>query len=435
MNLSSLPALAAFACLLAFCLCASARPSFLKPPPEGVTEVVGTGITAVVELRDRTLLANTGARSADGGKTWVPGSLGEGVGGDGLLRLQSGALALTTNDSLRLSQDEGKTWSMPLKARLLGTPLHAALTQLSTGRLLWPARACYGNMWHPDMKYEDASAYGTWRGIRVQLEGHGHIPEVSIAGVSRSDDQGQSWQCGLPGVDWGESTGFMYSAATLMGWFGSTGQPTDGDAWVTDCDEPTVAECPDGSILFFARSTVGRIVASTSTDGGQTWTLVRPTNLAASYSPPRLVRIPGTGNLLCIWNQVSAQEIRRGYRRGRLSCAVSPDGGKTWQHFQTLELSEGLQDVDRVEPEYPIPMVVRSRKDVGEVPDGWATFDYPSISFAADRVFVMYYRAWIEEQAGGAAATLGERNPMANTAVKTSEHVLRVYPMRWFTGG
>jgi len=134
---------------------------------------------------------------------------------------------------------------------------------------------------------------------------------------------------------------------------------------VTDTDEPTIAETKDGKVLFFARSTVGRIVQSWSDDGGVHWTPVLPTNLANSYSPARLVRIPKTGDLLCVWNHMSGEEIRRGYRRGRLTAAISKDGGHAWENFKTLELSEGLDDVARVEPEYPITMLVRARKNVG----------------------------------------------------------------------
>ena len=88
----------------------AARPIFRKPPPERVVELVGHGMWSVVELRDGTLLANTGARSADGGQTRTEGSFTEGVSGDQLLRLQSGALALAGNGKVWLSPDEGQMW-------------------------------------------------------------------------------------------------------------------------------------------------------------------------------------------------------------------------------------------------------------------------------------------------------------------------------------
>ena len=48
-----------------------------------------------------------------------------------------------------------------------------------------------------------------------------------------------------------------------------------------------------------------------------TWSLPQPTELASSYSPCRLRTIPTAGDLLCVWNQVSGDEIRRGLRRSR----------------------------------------------------------------------------------------------------------------------
>ena len=136
---------------------------------------------------------------------------------------------------------------------------------------------------------------------------------------------------------------------------------------------------------------------------------MRPTELAASYSPPRLRRIPATGDLICVWNQVSREEIRRGYRRGRLSCAISRDSGESWEHFRTIEVSAGLADVDQIAPEHPIIPVI-GLPEVGALPDDFATFDYPNVCFAGDRVFLIYHRSWVDSgPEARQARTLGER--------------------------
>ncbi len=166
----------------------------------------------------------------------------------------------------------------------------------------------------------------------------------------------------------------------------------------------------DGALL----SNDGRI----SSDGGMTWTPVAPAELANSYSPPRLVRIRKTGDLMCVWNQVSPEEIRRGFRRGRLSVAVSQDSGATWGHFKTLELSGGLEDVDRVTPGC-MEMVIRARKDVGKLPDDYAFFHYANVCFAGDMVYIMYSR-------GGPFLGIAEQN------LHKQEQVLRIYPLDWF---
>ncbi|MBM3471751.1 MAG: exo-alpha-sialidase [Armatimonadetes bacterium] len=397
---------------------ADAKPVSRKPPPAGVVELTGVGFQSLVELADGSLLAANGQVSTDDGSTWgAARPLAEGLSADGILRLKSGALALSGQAggryALSLSRDEGRTWSAPAPVELLGTPYHDVVTQLRTGRLLYPSRICFANDKHPGLTYVEASAYGTWLGLPLQVEGHYHYPEIDIGSVSYSDDEGASWRL---------------CEGQLMGWFDARGV-TNGRGGITACDEPSVAETRDGKVIFFARSTVGRIVQSESTDGGQTWSAVRPTELANSYSPPRLRRIPSTGDLLCVWNQVSREEIRRGYRRGRLSGAVSRDG-LTWEHFRTIEVSEGLADIERVPPQHPLTPVVAAA-DVGRLPPGFATFDYANVCFARDRAYVFYQRSWVEAAEGSEATTLGERK---GTTTKPGEIVLRIYPLGWFYG-
>ena len=167
-----------------------------------------------------------------------------------------------------------------------------------------------------------------------------------------------------------------------------------------------------------ARSTVGRLVQSFSTDGGESWLSVKPSMLPSSESPGIMVALPETGDLLIVWNQVSREEIRRGYRRGRLSSAISRDGGQSWDHFRTLELSYGLEDIDRIQAEYPIQMV-RARDNVGVLPDGWTYFHYANLDVVGDKVVFRYGRA----------------TPLSGVAELHFENqgsVLRVYPVDWF---
>ena len=260
-------------------------------------------------------------RSDDGGATWgEPLALelpdAGRLQGLACIRLQAGSLALVYRDRqecfrLVVSKDDGRTWRQRSFVDLLGSPYYDALIETGDGTLVLPSRECYGNDDHPGLEYRKVSTWGTWKGLPLQVSGHYHYPEIDIAAVSRSGDEGRTWQRGGP----------------LMGWFDEHGI-ANGYGGISACDEPSVAETADGRLLFFARSTVGRIVASSSSDGGERWTAVRPTELAASYSPPRLRRIPATGDLICVWNQVSREEIRRGHRRGRLSAAISRDSGR-----------------------------------------------------------------------------------------------------------
>ena len=406
----------------------SARPQFRTPVPEGVIEVTGVAVgeaSALVALTDGALGLIAGGellRSTDGGATWgepLALQLPDAGRMQGLacIRLQSGPLALVYGDRqecfrLVMSDDDGRTWQQRGNVDLLGSPYYDALIETGAGMLVLPSRTCYANDDHPGLEYRAASSWGTWKGLPLQVSGHYHYPEIDIAAVSRSQDDGRSWHRSQP----------------LMGWFDEHGI-ANGFGGVSACDEPSVAETADGRLLFFARSTVGRIVASSSSDGGERWTPVRPTELAASYSPPRLRRIPATGDLICVWNQVSREEIRRGYRRGRLSAAISRDSGASWEQFKTIEVSAGLADVDQVAPEYPISPVI-GLPDVGVLPDDFATFDYPNVCFAGDRVFLIYHRAWVESGPGARQArTLGERKGEAG---KSRESVVRSYPLDWF---
>jgi hypothetical protein len=223
-----------------------------------------------------------------------------------------------------------------------------------------------------------------------------------------SDDEGKTWRL---------AQGYYKTPQFLWGWFDREGI-ANGYAGHTSFGETTLAETRDAGILMFGRSEVGRVIYSHSVDAGETWTSPLPTTLPSSGSPARLRRIPSTGDLLCIWNQVSHEEIRRGYRRGRLSAALSKDDGFTWTNFKTLELSEGLEEQDRLAPEFPIAMV-RARDTLGRFPDGFAYFHYANANVLGDQVYLTYLRG--SPLQGIAEQKLGEQGD-----------ILRVYPLQYF---
>ena len=139
---------------------------------------------------------------------------------------------------------------------------------------------------------------------------------------------------------------------------------------------------------------------------------------------PRIVRIPKTGDLLCVWNQVSREEIRR----GRLSVAFSEDSGASWKNFSTVEVSAGMEDIDRIPPESPIVPVI-GLHDVGAIPDNFAVFRYPNVGFAKDKVYIMYAREWFESDTESGTFEDGSG---AAQIKKGLEQVLRIYPLEYF---
>ncbi|MCH2597025.1 MAG: exo-alpha-sialidase, partial [Pirellulales bacterium] len=104
----------------------------------------------------------------------------------------------------------------------------------------------------------------------------------------------------------------------------------DGHMAHKTCEEPVVVELKDRRLLSYISSTCGRIIKSYSEDGGEHWMKVQPTDIAMSNSPCAMKSLPGTGDLVLVWNMMSADEICQGSRRGRLCIAISKDDGDTW---------------------------------------------------------------------------------------------------------
>jgi hypothetical protein len=288
------------------------------------------------------------------------------------LRLLSGKLYRERADHSETSTDEGETWQRGgrIKPFKLGSKLNDVAVQLRSGtyrgRIVVPFYiGMYGN--HPDYTTTGRGGYAIWKGKKILLETHTHIPEISGSFVCYSDDKGQTWLSCVSD----SGRGFM------MGYF------KDGHVGHLTCEEPVVAELKDGRLLCFMRSTCGRILKSYSSDGGETWTKVELTDVAMSNSPCMLKRLPKTGDLVMVWNQMSAEEIRRGYRRGRLSLAISRDDGQSWVNRSTLELSPGLKPATHVEVP-PLQAMVRGASGpdtvMSELPDGFTHFHYPNVS-------------------------------------------------------
>ena len=71
--------------------------------------------------------------------------------------------------------------------------------------------------------------------------------------------------------------------------------------------EPGVVELPDGRLWMYIRAGHGFQYACTSNDGGEHWTAPEPTTLASPLSPATARRIPGSDDLLCVWNDHSGR--------------------------------------------------------------------------------------------------------------------------------
>jgi sialidase-1 len=302
-----------------------------------------------------------------------------------ILELKDGSLlfAYTVDDhappesfgiNARKSQDRGRTWSKPyLLQRLgMGWMAHPSLLRLKDGKILF--------------------AYSVGKSGEDLLSGHDDAQQY----VRISGDEGQTWteqicMTLIPGVCLAMpdrlrqlSTGRIILSIDLglqqLQDVAAHGYLTQDKGYVSLCvysdnggytwwfsknyvqvpgsyetGEPVIAELADGRLILLARTRLGYLARSYSTDQGETWSpgeLVH--DLPASIpSPLMLVRVPTTGDLLCLWcrntyapGQAAGEEIpsvpmgtwtlSRGQVRAPLSSAISRDGGQTWENARDL---------------------------------------------------------------------------------------------------
>ncbi|GMW01775.1 MAG: hypothetical protein AMXMBFR84_29120 [Candidatus Hydrogenedentota bacterium] len=251
----------------------------------------------------------SGLISTDNGYTWegkftlVENDGGRNVMEVNFLRLKDGRIALfycqkNTESTdcrvmMRVSGDEGKTWG-PAK-------------QLS-----------------PDNKYT-----GLTNGRSIRLKSGRILLEAWENGDSYcylSDDEGETWR---------ESQRV---------------KPGDG-SW-----EPACIELKDGRVLMLMRTGLGGQFKSISADGGSTWSDPVPTPLTGTAAPVSISRVPGTDDLLAIWNNNAGAGARR-----PLTAALSNDEGETWSTVKNIE--DGPTDQ-------------------------WA---YPAVTWFADRAYLTYF--------------------------------------------
>jgi len=251
--------------------------------------------------------------SHDGGSTWQvheqPIVENEGrmnVMSVSFLRLPSGELLLfyiiknsrhDCREHVRRSADDGKTWSDPT----LCVPVpgyfvtnNDRVVQLRSGRILVPASL------HETVK-------------------DGHRP--GRLSVMISDDDAHTWRA-----------------------VGPVEPPPD---CASGLQEPGLVELADGRLWMHCRTDTGRHWQCFSNDQGETWSSAEPSEFQAPCSPLCIKRIPGSNDLLAVWNDhsgrfpipdVTSEELhKKSWGRTPLATAISSDDGKTWQHHRAVE--------------------------------------------------------------------------------------------------
>ena len=398
-----------------------------RQPEVGVEMEAPLNSPSLFQLDDGRLMMLSSGRvcySEDNGLSWTePQELSAPVAF--ATRLSSGQLAGPGPDGLfHVSGDDGRTWEARGKmligdrfapARIGGGVARQAyvpafpysrggsalLVQLRSGRILMPARFISGS----GSGGHSPGSWGILGGELVAIEGHSHSPEPDIGYVFYSDDEGRTWK----------------RTGGLMVWH------EEGYGGLWPVDEPTIVEAANGDVVLYFRTSIGRVYTSRSQpaayidrrgqrvqrQAGDLFDPPQPTPLSGSYSPCTIQRILKTGDLLIVWNQVSGKEMRAGYRRGRLSSAISRDDGKTWGNFRTID-QVVLPPAGRVAPD-PEPRMARGLDYVGVLPEDFGHVGYPTLGIVDETVFVTWSRSVVNPREGDVT---GRR--------------MRVLPLSWF---
>ena len=249
--------------------------------------------------------------SDDAGRTWsreprvvVENKAGANVMSVSLLRLRSGDIALfylVKNNLLdcrpvmRLSTDETETWSEP---RPVGAaPGYFVLNndrviQLKDGRLVVPV--------------------GFHRARASDPKNYRSLDMRAIALWYLSDDEGKTWR--------EADTWWALPARTATG-----------------LQEPGVVELADGRLFSWMRTDQGTQFGSYSTDDGKSWLLPEATALSSPASPASIKRLPGSADLLAVYNDHSGRFPFPKGKRTPLVAAISSDDGKTWPQRKLVE--------------------------------------------------------------------------------------------------
>jgi hypothetical protein len=98
-----------------------------------------------------------------------------------------------------------------------------------------------------------------------------------------------------------------------------------------------VVEVSDGSLFSWSRTDQGSQFGFRSTDGGRTWTPPGPTELVSPVGPASIKAIPGTNDLLALFNDHSGRFPFPPKKRNPFVAAISSDGGKTWPLRKLIE--------------------------------------------------------------------------------------------------
>lgn len=288
--------------------------------PDPATTVGGAGIGDEVPCRISSMVSTDRGRTWGGHKVMQPNVWKHNVKHPNLVRLSETEVLFSyvgwdsptnRNVFMRRSTDNGATWGEQMQVSEPGWYCNNAdrALRLSTGRVILPAHGPYSDNYIGGGPYKGGNLHSF---------------------VFYSDDGFKTWK---------RSSDSM----TAKG---------------RGCHEPTIVELKDGRLYCLMRNTNKCQYFSISEDGGDHWSEPAPTTLDSPESPALVKRIPTTGDLIVLWNNVPSKS---NWPRTPLTAAISRDEGQTWG---------GYHDIDN-RPDYDAA--------------------YASLTFVGDEALIAYY--------------------------------------------
>jgi hypothetical protein len=289
------------------------------------------------------------------------------------VELGDGSLATADNDGLRVSKDEGRTWS---EAR----PIPSGAKPSHVGQVMQMVRTRKGAI---VIVYLDMDTYKwQWDDAKRAPKEPGSC-RLELWAV-RSPDEGKTWtdrQRLLDGYN-ADFTGFIQTHTGRLvvtvehlvddpprwvvcsfisddegkSWKRSNWIDLGGRGHHDGATEPTLAELSDGRLLMLIRTSLDRFWEAFSDDDGRYWRVLRPSAIDASSAPGFLLRLRN-GHLALAWNRLNpeggtskraaapspASEVAMSWYREELSLAFSADDGKTWSKPVVIAREKGGQ--------------------------------------------------------------------------------------------
>jgi len=101
--------------------------------------------------------------------------------------------------------------------------------------------------------------------------------------------------------------------------------------------ETQIVETSPNRLFCLFRTAGGFLYETTSENGGESWSVSKPSPLPAPESLSRMIKLQ-SGNLLVVWNNVSSTSQ---HPRHPLVASISKDGGRTWGPARVIARESG----------------------------------------------------------------------------------------------